>query len=119
VNVFDVGQLVRRADDVAEDFVGRRDGRRRGQVIDQLGRENFVGGVLSDPRGVVLVVRLRARRRAVGLLREDVRRDDKQQQQCGQCAGERVGGRACAGHEAPPSTGLKIRAADFELKARR
>ena len=40
VDVLRVGELVGRADDVAQDFLGRGNGRRGGQMIDELGEED-------------------------------------------------------------------------------
>ena len=49
-----------RADDMAEDFIRRRHGLRRGQVVDEFGQKEFFRRVFQDFRRVVLVNGLRS-----------------------------------------------------------
>ncbi len=59
VDVGGVGQVIRRAGDVAEHLQRRRHGSRGGQVVGQRRVERGIGGVLQDLRRVRLVDRLR------------------------------------------------------------
>ena len=61
IDVGDMRQLVWRADGVAENFVGRRNGLRRRKVVNERSGEIRLGGVLADLRGVVRVERLSGR----------------------------------------------------------
>jgi len=45
VNVFGVGKLLRRADDVAQHLFGSGNGAGCGQMVHQFGGEEFFGGV--------------------------------------------------------------------------
>src|SRR5205085_4632208 len=93
VHVFGVGELVRRADGVAENLVGRRHLVGGGQVIDEFRQEVFLRRVLFDLGGVLFVQPLRRSRsaRRFGLLLGGDLRGDGQGEQ--QRAGEQRGAR--------------------------
>ena len=74
IDVLRVRELFRRADDVAEGFLRRRDSIRRGQVIDKLGEEKRFRRVLADLGGVTGVDRLCRRVGSLGTWRSASRR---------------------------------------------
>ena len=96
VNLRTVGQLARRAGDIAENRLGRRNGLRGGQVIDERREEERRGRVFLDLPGVLLVDRLLGIGSPPGLLgMHEASGDDGNQ------AGEQESERHLAGHDSP------------------